>query len=83
MSLNKEQMVKLFTNLVRTSHYDKMMYRRMMQGKLIGFYHPAEGAIAPGVGACTFLNKEHLRPLRRPNHPRPRRLRRHGRHRHS
>jgi len=58
ITLTKEQMVELFTNLVRASHYDKMMYRRMMQGKLIGFYHPAEGAIAPGVGACTFLNKD-------------------------
>jgi TPP-dependent pyruvate/acetoin dehydrogenase alpha subunit len=58
MSLTREQMVQLFGNLVRASHYDKMMYRRMMQGKLIGFYHPAEGAIAPGVGGCTFLNKD-------------------------
>lgn len=51
-------MVALFTNLVRADHYNKMMYRRMMQGKLIGFYHPAEGAIAPGVAAATFLNKD-------------------------
>jgi len=58
MSLSNEQKVKLFTNLVRAYHYDKMMYRRMMQGKLIGFYHPAEGGIAPGVGACSFLNKD-------------------------
>lgn len=58
MSLSKEQMITLFTNLVRASHYDKMMYRRMMQGKLIGFYHPAEGGLAPGVAAATFLNKD-------------------------
>ena len=58
MSLKKEQMVTLYRNLVRADHYNKMMYRRMMQGKLIGFYHPAEGAIAPGVGACTFLNQD-------------------------
>ncbi len=58
MSLTKQQMATLFTNLVRASHYDKMMYRRMMQGRLIGFYHPAEGAIAPGVGACSFLNRD-------------------------
>ena len=58
MKLNKEQMIKLYTNLVRASLYDKMMYRRMLQGKLIGFYHPAEGGIAPGVAACTFLNKD-------------------------
>jgi TPP-dependent pyruvate/acetoin dehydrogenase alpha subunit len=58
MSLDKEQMVTLYRNLVRGNEAAKMMYRRMMQGKLIGFYHPGEGAIAPGVGACTFLNKD-------------------------
>ncbi|HEB27250.1 MAG TPA: thiamine pyrophosphate-dependent dehydrogenase E1 component subunit alpha [Porticoccus sp.] len=58
MSLNKEQKLTLFRNLVRASEYNKMMYRRMMQGKLIGFYHPAEGAIAPGVAAASFLNQD-------------------------
>ena len=58
MSLTKAQMVTLFTNLVRAEHFGKMMYRRMMQGKLIGFYHPADGAIAPGVAACSFLNQD-------------------------
>lgn len=58
MSLTNEQMQLLYRNLIRAHHYNKMMYRRMMQGKLIGFYHPAEGAIAPGVGACTFLNRD-------------------------
>ena len=58
MSLSKEQKLVLYRNMVRADHYNKMMYRRMMQGKLIGFYHPAEGAFAPGVGACSFLNKD-------------------------
>ena len=58
MALTREQMIELYRNLVRADQFNRMMYRRMMQGKLIGFYHPAEGAIAPGVGACTFLNKD-------------------------
>jgi len=58
MSLTTEQMTTLFTNLVRADHWGKTMYRRMMQGKLIGFYHPADGAIAPGVAAGTFLNQD-------------------------
>lgn len=58
MELNNEQKVLLYRNLIRAEHFNRMMYRRMMQGKLIGFYHPAEGAIAPGVGASTFLNKD-------------------------
>jgi TPP-dependent pyruvate/acetoin dehydrogenase alpha subunit len=58
MALTQEQMVALYRNLMRADQYNRMMYRRMMQGKLIGFYHPAEGAIAPGVGAATFLNQD-------------------------
>ena len=60
MSLTKKQMTTLFTNLIRADKFGKMMYSRMMQGKLIGFYHPAEGAIAPGVGACSFLNNDDI-----------------------
>lgn len=58
MALTQEQIISLYRNLVRADQFNRMMYRRMMQGKLIGFYHPAEGAIAPGVGACTFLNQD-------------------------
>ena len=60
MSLTKQQMVTLYTNLVRADKFGKMMYSRMMQGKLIGFYHPADGAIAPGVGACSFLRDDDI-----------------------
>ena len=58
MSLSKEQMRALYRNLVRADHMNSMMYQRMLQGKLIGFYHPSDGAIAPGVGACSFLNED-------------------------
>lgn len=58
MKLTQNQVKALYRNLVRAYHFNAMMYRRMMQGKLIGFYHPAEGAIAPGVAAATFLNKD-------------------------
>jgi pyruvate dehydrogenase E1 component alpha subunit len=56
--MTHEQMVKLYHNLLRADQYNQMMHRRIMSGKLIGFYHPAEGAFAPGVGACTFLNED-------------------------
>jgi len=51
---------RLFTNLIRADKFGKMMYSRMMQGKLIGFYHPAEGAIAPGVAAGSFLTDDDI-----------------------
>lgn len=58
MSLTTENKITLYRNLVRADKYDKSMYSRMMSGKLIGFYHPGEGGIAPGVAAATFLNKD-------------------------
>lgn len=58
MALDIDQKKLLLTNVIRADEFNRMMYRRMMQGKLIGFYHPAEGAIAPGVAASSFLNKD-------------------------
>lgn len=58
MKLSKTQMITLYTNLVRANAYDLAMYKRMMAGKLLGFYHPGEGAIAPGVGGFSFLRQD-------------------------
>lgn len=55
MALVKEQMALLYRNLVRADHFDKMMMSRIMQGKLIGFYHPGDGSLAAGVGASSLL----------------------------
>ncbi|MBW2368304.1 MAG: thiamine pyrophosphate-dependent dehydrogenase E1 component subunit alpha, partial [Deltaproteobacteria bacterium] len=60
MKLTKEQLVKLYTNLVRARAWDLLFASRLSQGKLIAFYHRAEGGEAPGVGACSFLNKDDL-----------------------
>jgi len=58
--LNKEQLLTLYRNLVRADHWDKCYVRRMKTGQLVGFYHPGEGAIAPGVATCSFLRKEDI-----------------------
>ena len=66
MTLSKEQMITLYRNLTRATAFDAMMARRMVNGKLIGFYHPGEGQLAPGVGACTFLQEsDYLSPHHR------------------
>lgn len=58
MGLTKDQMITLYRNLARATAFDAMMARRMVNGKLIGFYHPGEGQLAPGVGACSFLTQD-------------------------
>ena len=66
MSLSKKQKTLLFRNLIRSDKTDKMMTRRMISGQLVGFYHPGDGHLAPGVGACSFLNKsDYLLPHHR------------------
>jgi TPP-dependent pyruvate/acetoin dehydrogenase alpha subunit len=58
MALTKENLITLYTNLVRTRAFDRAFVRRLGEGKLLGFYHPADGGEAPGVGACSFLRQE-------------------------
>jgi acetoin:2,6-dichlorophenolindophenol oxidoreductase subunit alpha len=58
MALTKENLLTLYTNLIRTRAFDRAFVRRLSEGKLLGFYHPADGGEAPGVGACSFLRKD-------------------------
>lgn len=55
MQFEKEQLLILYTNLVRARKYDRLFASLLSQGKLLGFYHQGEGGEAPGVGACSFL----------------------------
>jgi len=58
MALTNDQLMKLYTNLVRARAFDRLFVRRLAEGRLLGFYHSSEGGEAPGVGTCTFLRKE-------------------------
>ena len=58
MKLTKVQKLKLYKNLVRARTWDLMIASRLTRGKLIAFFHQAEGGEAPGVGACSFLNQD-------------------------
>ncbi len=55
MNLKKADLVKLYRNLLLAQAYDQMCIRMALQGKLLSFYHPAEGGEAPGVAGTTFL----------------------------
>ncbi len=66
MKLSKKKLVALYTNLVRARAFELLFATSLAEGRLLGFYHPAEGGEAPGVGACSFLrNDDFLWPSHR------------------
>jgi TPP-dependent pyruvate/acetoin dehydrogenase alpha subunit len=58
MAFSSEQLIALYTNLLRARRFDRLFAGLISQGKLLGFYHQAEGGEAPGVGACSFLRQD-------------------------
>lgn len=58
MALEKEQLIKLYTNLVRARKLDELAVRALAEGKIIGFFHSGQGEEAVGVGGCSFLRKD-------------------------
>jgi len=58
MELKKEQLIKLYTNLVRARKLDEVVVKGLSQGKVVGFFHSGQGEEAVGVGGCTFLRKD-------------------------
>jgi len=54
-----EQLVTLYTNMVRVRKLDEFMVSAYFSGKLAGpFFHSQQGQEAIGVGACTFLRSD-------------------------
>ena len=66
MKFKKEDLVKLYVNMVRAEAYDQWLIRKSMTGEMKATYHPVWGDIAPGVGGCTFLRPDDViySPLR-------------------
>ncbi len=56
--LKKDDLVKLYSNLVRARKFDELMIKMATEGKLLGFYHSGQGHEAIGVGGCTFLRDD-------------------------
>lgn len=55
---SKDEMIKLYTNLVRTRALDKVMTEGLLAGKVGGHWTSQFGQEAVGVGACTFLRND-------------------------
>ena len=58
MKLEKEQLIKLYTTMVRARKADEMCIKGLSEGKVVCFFHSGQGEEAVGVGACTFLRKD-------------------------
>lgn len=58
--LSSEQKSLLFANLARVTAVDRLMVRLLRIGKLVGFYHEGGIALAPGVGATSFLRRDDI-----------------------
>ena len=56
--LAKQELMHLYRSLVRTRIFDELNVRMAAEGKLLTFYHSAEGHEAIGVGACAVLRKD-------------------------
>lgn len=57
MTLEKEQLIRLYTNLVRARKLDETVVRGIAEDKTVAFFHSGQGEEAVGVGGCTFLRK--------------------------
>ena len=54
MKLEKEQLIKFYSLMVRTRKLDALLIDALNTGRMAGFYHAGPGEEACGIGACTF-----------------------------
>ncbi len=57
MKLEKEQLLKLYTNLVRARKLDELTVAAFQEAKVLMF-HSGQGEEAVAAGACTFLRND-------------------------
>ena len=58
MALTKQQLTKLYVNMVRVRRLDELLLKALAEGKSEVFLHSGQGEEAVGVGACTFLRED-------------------------
>jgi pyruvate dehydrogenase E1 component alpha subunit len=56
--LTKDEKLTLYRNLVRARRYDEAHVKLAAEGKLLTFFHSAQGHEAIGVGGCSVLRKD-------------------------
>lgn len=58
MKLARDELLKLYANLVRARKFDEFMVAALEQGKVVSFFHSAQGEEAVAVGSCSFLRRD-------------------------
>jgi TPP-dependent pyruvate/acetoin dehydrogenase alpha subunit len=58
MKLERDQLLKLYVNLIRARRFDEAFIKASSEGKIMCLFHSGMGEEAVGVGACTFLRKD-------------------------
>ncbi|MBW2061545.1 MAG: thiamine pyrophosphate-dependent dehydrogenase E1 component subunit alpha [Deltaproteobacteria bacterium] len=58
MELKKEQLINLYTLMVRTRKLDELTIKGLQEGKVLAFYHSGQGSEALAVGAIAFLRPD-------------------------
>lgn len=58
MEFTREELTKLYTNLVRARAFDDLAKKMLSEGKFVSFYHESGWGDAAGVGSTTFLRKD-------------------------
>jgi acetoin:2,6-dichlorophenolindophenol oxidoreductase subunit alpha len=58
MTLEREQLLTLYANLVRARKLDETMVKGIAEGKMVSFFHSGQGEEAVGVGGCTALRPD-------------------------
>lgn len=58
MKLEKEDLILMYKNMVRTRKLDELMIAGLQNGKVGSFYHSAQGSEGLAVGVGSSLNKD-------------------------
>jgi TPP-dependent pyruvate/acetoin dehydrogenase alpha subunit len=58
VKFKKEDLIKLYVNMVRAEAYDQWLTRKSLTGEMKATYHPVWGDYAAGVAGCTFLKPD-------------------------
>jgi pyruvate dehydrogenase E1 component alpha subunit len=58
MKFEKDDLVRLYKNMVRTRKLDELTIKGLQEGKVLSFYHSGQGSEALAVGSASCLRKD-------------------------